>query len=140
MAGACAIEGLGLAELIQARFAKAGVGAEIVAPEIEAVLDERGARKRVVAYTITAHPRIQEREREQEKQEQPALVHTAAQRQRKSRRTGFHKAQHAWHRLYDAQTSGNSETWSWSRWRLHKCAHRSSLAKQNTSECSLSYI
>src|SRR6266403_3633946 len=113
MAGAGAKEGLGLAELIQARFAKAGVGAEIVALEIEAVLDERGARKRVVAHAIAAHPGIQEREREQEKQEQPALVHTAAQRQRKSKRSGFHKAQHAWHRLYDAQTKGNSETRRW---------------------------
>jgi hypothetical protein len=45
----------------------------IVMLEIEAMLDEGGAGKGVVADAVSAHPRIQQRKREKKDQEKPSL-------------------------------------------------------------------
>jgi hypothetical protein len=58
---------------VNARLAEALVGMPIILGEIEVVLDELSADKGVVADTIAAHPRIEERECEHENQAQEKL-------------------------------------------------------------------
>ena len=65
-------DGPELTALVEAGDAEAFVGVAVVLGEIEAVLDERGAGKSIIADAIAAHPRIQERQGEQKKKnEQP---------------------------------------------------------------------
>ena len=54
--------------------AKALIGRLVVMCEVQAMLDQRRAGVSVIANAIAAHPWIHEREGEQEKQEQKALV------------------------------------------------------------------
>ena len=62
VARASTIRGSGPPVFIDARFAEAFVGMSIIFGEIEVVLNERSADKGVVADTIAANPRIQERQ------------------------------------------------------------------------------
>ena len=62
VARASMILGSRLPLFVEARLAEALVGMPIIFGEIEIVLDERGADEDVVADTIAAHPRIEERE------------------------------------------------------------------------------
>ena len=61
VARASTILGSRLPLFVEARLAEALVGMPIIFGEIEVVLDERGADEGVVADTIAAHPRIEER-------------------------------------------------------------------------------
>ena len=61
---------------------KAGVGVLVVALEIEAVLDQRGAGEGVVADAVATDPGIQQRERKKEENKKPALLFTDARRAR----------------------------------------------------------
>jgi len=70
MASGSAEKGFGPAVFIEARAAKTLVSVPVIFGEIKIVLDERSACKSVVADTVAAHPRIQERNGEEEKQEQ----------------------------------------------------------------------
>ena len=47
---------------IKLRIAKTLVSVLIILGEIETVLNQQSASKSVIAYTIAAHPRIQERQ------------------------------------------------------------------------------
>ncbi len=62
VAGGRAKDVFGLAVFIEARFAKAGVGSDIVALKIEAVFDQGGAHEGVIADAVAADPRIQQHE------------------------------------------------------------------------------
>ncbi len=73
MAGARAKHLFGLAVLIEARFAKGGVRGDVVVLKIQTVIDERRARKSVVAHAVAAHPGIQKRKGEEKKQQQRPL-------------------------------------------------------------------
>jgi len=54
--------GFGLAVFVEVCPAETIVGVLIILGEIETVLNQRSASKSVIAYTIAAHPRIQERQ------------------------------------------------------------------------------
>ena len=54
--------GFGLVVFVKVRLAETIIGMLIVPGEIETVLNQRSASKSVIAYTIAAHPRIQERQ------------------------------------------------------------------------------
>ena len=73
MAGGRARVGLGLAIFVEARAAKTFVGMPVVFGEIEIVLNQRGAGKRVITDAIAAHPGIEEWEREKKKNKEQAL-------------------------------------------------------------------
>ena len=51
---------------VRSSHAEARVGPEPVLLEIEIVLDERCATERVISDAVAAHPRIDERQREEE--------------------------------------------------------------------------
>ena len=74
-----------LAIFVEPRVAKAGVSRSVVALKIEAVLNQRRPRKRVVADAVTANPRIHEGQRYKENDEKPALA--SRQRQGVRRRS-----------------------------------------------------
>ena len=59
MAGGRAKVGFGLALFVEARAAKTFVGMPVVFGEIEIVLNQRGAGKRVITDAIAAHPGIE---------------------------------------------------------------------------------
>ena len=66
MARARAEEGHRLATGIEAFITERWVGCLIVVGKVKVVLDERGASVSVVANTITANPRIDERKGKEE--------------------------------------------------------------------------
>ena len=65
--------GSGHAIFVETRIAKSGVSGLVVALEIELVLDQQSARKRVVADTIAANPGIHQRQRHQENDQKPSI-------------------------------------------------------------------
>jgi len=73
MSGARAEHGLGLAKGIEALLAEGLVGRLVVMGKVEVMLDERGAGISIVADTIAANPRIDERKGEEEKDDESAL-------------------------------------------------------------------
>src|SRR6266446_6326213 len=73
MASARAKYFFGLAAVIEARFAKASVRGDVVAFEVQTVIDQRRSRKGVVAHAVAAHPRIREHKGEEKKKQQRAL-------------------------------------------------------------------
>jgi hypothetical protein len=80
--GARPKEGLGLAVLIETRFAKTGVRVFVIELKIETVLDQRSAGEGVVADAVSANPGIHKQEREQKKENQPALQRKPAKGER----------------------------------------------------------
>ena len=64
---------LGLAVFVEATFAEAVVGARVVGEKVEIVTDQRSACEGVVAHTVSADPRIEQRKGDQEEKEEPAL-------------------------------------------------------------------
>src|SRR6266403_1687191 len=82
MAGGRAKVGFGLALFVEARAAKTFVGMPVVFGEIEIVLNQRGAGKRVIADTIAAHPGIEKWERTKKEKKKQALGITQAGKRR----------------------------------------------------------
>jgi hypothetical protein len=84
----------GDAVFVKASVAKTGICILIVVGEIEVVLDQRRAKEGVIANAIAANPGIDQREREQEKNEERA----------QGTRRGFserlrHRITFNWHRM-----------------------------------------
>src|ERR1700687_5671658 len=82
VAGGCPKVGFGLAEFVETPIAEAGVCGLVVLCEIETVLNHRSASKSVIAYTIAAHPGIEERQGEKKKKNEQALRFTRAGKRR----------------------------------------------------------
>jgi hypothetical protein len=85
VAGRSAEERFGPAMFVQTRSAKTGIRLLVVMSEIEAVLDERGAKERVVANAIAPHPGIEKRKGKNKSQEQKALGIAVAKSRRRFR-------------------------------------------------------
>ena len=66
-------EGLRNSVFVESGVAKTRVGGLVVVLEIQAVFDQQRASKCVVADTVAAHPRIEERQREKKQEEKPVL-------------------------------------------------------------------
>lgn len=73
MAGGSAIFGFRPTGFVEARAAKTFVGVLIVSGEIETVLDQRGARKGVIANAVTAHPGIEKGQRKKKQKNKQIL-------------------------------------------------------------------
>ena len=82
VAGGRAKFGLRLAIFVEARAAKTLVGMPVVFGEIEIVLNQRGAGKRVITDAIAAHPGIEKWERTKKEKEKQALGITRAGKRR----------------------------------------------------------
>ena len=65
--------GARLIVFVEARAAETLVGVAVILREIEIVLDERSARKSVIADAIAANPRVQQRKREKKEKKKQAL-------------------------------------------------------------------
>src|SRR5215475_3610384 len=62
-----------LARFIQASFAETRVCVLVIGGEVEIVLNQNGARVRIIAHTVAAYPRIYQRQRQNENNEKSAL-------------------------------------------------------------------
>src|ERR1700722_7627998 len=69
---------------VEARVAETRVCCVVIWSEIEIVLNQHGARESVVANAVPAHPRIHQRERQQEESEKPATRVAPSRRVRSS--------------------------------------------------------
>ncbi len=58
---------------VETRVAKTRIRGVVIRREVEIVLNQDGARERVVADTVSAHPRIDQCQRHHEESEQPAI-------------------------------------------------------------------
>jgi hypothetical protein len=67
-----------LAVFVEARAAEAFVGVAIIFGEVEVVLDERSARKSIIADAVAADPGIEKREREKKEKKKQALGFVSA--------------------------------------------------------------
>src|ERR1700736_2711606 len=94
MTGRCAEGRPGGAIFVDARVAKTGVAGLIVVLEIQVVLDQRCARKRIVANTIAANPGIYQWQRYKENDEKPALASCQRQGVRRQCRRGGEELAH----------------------------------------------
>src|SRR5882762_3509695 len=90
MAGASPKYSLGLAVFIEARFAEAGVRADVVLFEVKTVLDQRRASKSVIAHAVATNPGIQESQREEKQENEPAL-RIGSLRSARAERLTFHE-------------------------------------------------
>src|SRR5258708_13723511 len=90
MAGASPKYSLGLAVFIEARFAEAGVRADVVLFEVKTVLDQRRASKSVIAHAVATNPGIQESQREEKQENEPAL-RIESLRSARAERLTFHE-------------------------------------------------
>src|ERR1700747_267925 len=74
MACGCVLLGKNISRRIGSTHAEGGIGPEPVLLEIQIVLDEQRTAEGVVSDAVAAHPRIEERERENEKKRQDFVV------------------------------------------------------------------
>jgi hypothetical protein len=64
---------LELTVLIDAALAKTGVGLEIVALEIQVVLNQGSSKECIVSDAVSAYPGVEQRQGKEKKEEQQAL-------------------------------------------------------------------
>src|SRR5580704_4094087 len=74
MACSCVLLGKKIPRCICSSRTEGGIGPEPVLLEIEIVLDEQRTAEGIVSDAVAAHPRIDERERENEKKRQDFVV------------------------------------------------------------------
>src|SRR5713226_7481351 len=109
VAGGRAKDVFGLAVFIEARFAKAGVGSDVVALKIEAVFDQGGAHEGVIADAVAADPRIQQYERQKKQKEERAFLAAAAERKQRGKRMMFQDGRHTGKGFYAVAAGSDSD-------------------------------